>query len=51
MNSCMELVRILGFIWNMYGVIGFTLWSRVLPSLNCGFGFCMELCIALYGLC
>ena len=39
MNSYMEFVRILGFIWNMCGVIGFAPWYRVLPSLNCGFGF------------
>ena len=26
-----KFVRILGFIWNMYGVIGFVPWSRVLP--------------------
>ena len=30
----MEFLRILGFIWNMYGVIGFVPWSRVLPFVN-----------------
>ena len=35
----MEFIRILGFIWNMCGVIGFAPWYRVLPSLICGFGF------------
>ena len=39
----MEFVRILGFIWNMYGVIGFVPWSRVLPFVNLWFRFLYEL--------
>ena len=39
----MEFVRILGFIWNMYGVIGFVPLSRVLPFVNSWFRFLYEL--------
>ena len=39
----MEFVRILGFIWNMYGVIGLVPWSRVLPFVNLWFRFLYEL--------
>ena len=44
----MEFVRILGFIWNMYRVIGFVLWSRVLPFVNLWFRFLYELLSPLF---